>query len=94
MLPKPQKDMLLPSNYRTITLPNVVYKIIVSTINNNRMKSHLNISIKPGQNGFIKCRHIGDNIRLLCNVIHFADLNDTSNAVLAVGVFKAFDTLN
>ena len=92
MLPKPQKDLLLPSNYRPITLLNVDYKIIASAIN-NRMKSHLNTLIKPGQNGFIKGRHIGDNIRLLFDVIDFADLNDTLGAVLAVDIFKAFDSL-
>ena len=55
---------------------NVDYKIIASTIN-NRMKSRLNALIEPGQNGFIKGRHIGDNIRLLFDVIDFADLNYT-----------------
>ena len=92
MLPKPQKNLLLPSNYRPITLLNVDHKIIASAIN-NRMKSHLNTLIKPGQNGFIKGRHIGDNIRLLFDVIDFADLNDTLSAVLAVDIFKAFDSL-
>ena len=92
MLPKPQKDMLLPSNYRPITLLNVDYKTIASTIN-NRMKSHLNTLIKSGQNGFIKGRHIGDNIHLLFDVIDFADLNDTLGAVLTVDIFKAFDSL-
>ena len=90
--PKPQEDLLLPSNYQLITLLNVDYKIIASTIN-NRMKSHLNTLIKPGQNGFIKSRHIGDNIRPLSDVIDFADLNDTLGAVLAVDIFKAFDSL-
>ena len=94
MLPKPQKDLLLPSNYyRPITLLNVDCKIIASAINNNRMKSHLNTLIKPGQNGFIEGRHIGDNIRLLFYVIDFADFNDNLGAVLAVGMFKAFDSL-
>ena len=40
-----------------------------------------------------KARHIGDNIRLLFDVIDFADLNDTVGAVLAVDIFKAFDSL-
>ena len=94
MLPKPQKDLLLPSNYyRPITLLNVDCKIIASAINNNRMKSHLNTLIKPSQNGFIEGRHIGDDIRLLFDVIDFADLNDNLDAVLAVGIFKAFDSL-
>ena len=57
------------------------------------MKSHLNTLIKPGQNDFIKGRHIGDNIRVLFDVMDFADLNGTLGAFLAVNVFKAFDYL-
>jgi len=58
LLLKPQKDLLLPSSYRPITLLKVDYKILAS-VSNFRMKQYLNDLIKPGQNGFIKGRHIG-----------------------------------
>ena len=48
---------------------------------------------KPGQNGFIKGRHIGDNILLLFDAIDFADVNDTLGAVLAADILEAFDSL-
>ena len=64
LIPKRNKNPLLPSSYRPITLLNIDYKIIASVIN-SRMKCYLNELIRLGQNAFIKGRHIVDNIRLL-----------------------------
>ena len=61
LMPKGSKDPLLPSSYRSITLLNIDYKII-ATATNSRMKCYLNKIVRPGQNAFIKGRHIGDNI--------------------------------
>ena len=64
LIPKRNKDPFLPLSYRSITLLNIDYKI-TTTVNNSRMKCYLNELIRPGQNAFIKSKHIGDNIRLL-----------------------------
>ena len=53
LIPKRNKDPLLPSSYRPITLLNIDYKIIASVIN-SRIKCYLNELIRPSQNGFIK----------------------------------------
>ena len=56
-IPKRNKDPLLSSSYRPITLLNIDYKLIATVIN-SRMKYYLNESIRRGQNAFIKGRHI------------------------------------
>ena len=68
LIPKRNKDPLLPSSYRPMTKLNIDYEIIAAVIN-SRMKCYLNKLIRPGQNAFIKGRHVGDNIRLLFDVI-------------------------
>ena len=46
------------------------------------------------QTGFIKNRLIGDNIRLMCNIIDYANLKNISGAVLTIDLPKAFVSLN
>ena len=72
LLPKPGKDKLSPSNYRPITLLNCDYKIISKVIT-NRIHPCLNDLIEKEQNGFMKARNIGDNIRLLFDIIDYAN---------------------
>ena len=49
--------------------------------------------IRDDQNGFIKGRNVGDNIRLMFNVIDYAYNEDLSGAVFSVDLYKAFDSL-
>ena len=44
-------------------------------------------------NGFVKGRNVADNIRLMFNVIDYANNEDLSGAVLSVDLYKAFDSL-
>ena len=92
LLPKLNKNKLDPCNYRPITLLNCDYKILSKVIN-NRLYPLLTKLIRDDQNGFIKDRNIGDNIRLMFNVIYYANNEDLSGAVLSVDLYKAFDSL-
>jgi len=93
LLPKPQKDLSLPNNYRPITLLNADYRILTSVIN-NRMKPYLNDLIQPGQNAFIKGRHVSDTICLLFDVLDYIYETDIPGSVLTLDIFKAFDSIN
>ena len=93
LIPKRNKNPLLTSTYRPITLLNIDYKIIASVIN-SRMKCYLNELIRPGQNAFIKSRHIGDNIRLLFDVIDLTAANEIPGSIFTANICKAFDLLN
>ena len=93
LIPKRNKNPLLPSNYHPITLLDIDYKIIASVIN-SRMKCYLNELIRPGQNAFIKGRYIGDNIRLLFDVIDLTAANEIPGSIFTADICKAFDSLN
>ena len=92
LFPKPGKDLLDASNYRPITLLNSDYKTI-SKVNNNRLYPFLPWLIKNDQNGFIKHRNIGDNIRLMFDIIDYTNYRNASGAVLFRDLHKAFDSL-
>ena len=93
LLPKPGKDVLLASNYRPITLLNCDYKIISKVIN-SRISPILPALVNNDQAGFIKRRHIGDNIRLMCNNVDYTNFKTMLGAVLSIDLQKASDSLN
>ena len=92
LIPKKGKNPLSPSSYRPITLLNCDCKLI-SKLVNNRMKRFLKTLTHSDQSGFVKGRYIGDNIRLLFDIIDFTEFKQPPGAVLFVDFFKAFDSL-
>ena len=92
LIPKKGKNPLSPSSYRPITLLNCDYKLI-SKLVNNRMKRFLKTLTHSDQSGFVKGRYIGDNIRLLFDIIDYTEFKHLPGAVLFVDFFKAFDSL-
>ena len=93
LIPKRNKDPLLPLSYCPITLLNIDCKIIATVIN-SRMKCYLNELIRLGHNVFIKGRHIGDNIRLLFDMIDITAANAIPGSIFTADIYKAFDLLN
>jgi len=93
LIPKPKKDHFKVTNFRPITLLNVDYKI-VSKIMTERFKKLLPTLIHPDQNGFQKGKLIGNNIRLLFDVIDYADYKDILGAILSLDFEKAFDSIS
>jgi len=92
-LPKGDKPREFLTNWRPISLLNVVYKIGSSCIA-NRIKTVLPSLINEDQTGFVAGRYIGDNLRLLYDVMHY--LNDTNSPGLLVSLDfeKAFDSVS
>ena len=50
----------------------------------NRLKKFLHNIINPDQSGFLKGRNIGNNIRLLLDIIDYTDLNDIRGAIFSI----------
>ena len=92
LIPKPGKNTMYISNYRPITLLNCDYKIISKVIN-NRIYGLLPKLVNYNQSGFIRGRNIGDNIRLMFDIIDYANRKKVPGAVLSIDLCKAFDSL-
>ena len=69
-IPKGNKDKKLLKNWRPISLLNVVYKI-GSVCIASRFKVVLPTLINEDQTGFMANRFIGDNVRLIHDLISY-----------------------
>ena len=92
-LPKGNKDKLYLKNWRPISLLNTSYKLASACIA-ERLKCVLPYIINEDQTGFISGRFIGENIRLLYDVIEYAEKNAIPGMLLLIDFEKAFDTVS
>ena len=91
-LPNPEEV----SHFRSISLWNVVYKII-SKVLVNRLKPIMDSIITPYQNAFIKGRNITYNILLaheIIDVVRKKKGKRDSFGVLKIDMSKAYDRVN
>ena len=87
---KNEKERL--SNYRPITIANTDYKILAFILS-NRVHKILDKIISTDQSGFMKKRFIGHNIRLIQDVIDYAQRHKTKGLLLFLDFEKAFDSV-
>ena len=92
-IPKGEEDRDRLKNWRPISLLNIVYKIGSTSIA-NRIKPVLTNIISEDQTGFIKNRYIGDNIRLIFDIISWLNHNNKPGLLLCLDFQKAFDSLD
>ena len=90
----PKEDSCLSdlSNWRPITLLNLDYKI-TSKVIANRIERFLPRLIHPDQTGFVKGRYIGQNIRLINDIMEQTKLQNIPGILLLLDFRKAFDTI-
>ena len=92
-IPKGDRPRHLIKNWRPISLLNTVYKIGSSCIA-NRIKSVLPNLISDDQTGFMKNRFIGDNIRLIYDIIDYLNSKQRPGMLICIDFEKAFDSLD
>ena len=92
-IPKGDKDKLYLKNWRPISLLNVSYKM-ASAVIANRLKTVLSYIISEDQTGFLPGRFIGDNIRLLYDVIYYTEQFNIPGLVLTIDFATAFDSIS
>lgn len=93
LIPKPNKDHTLTSNYRPISLINVDLKII-SKVLSHRIEKIIPDIIHPDQTGFIKGRHASNNTRRLYNLMHYSSVQQKDTLIATLDAEKAFDRVN
>ena len=92
LLPKKISDPLLIENRRPISLLNLDYKLATKTIA-NRVKKVLPLLINEDQTGYVQGRFIGENIRLILDLIDYTSVNHIPARLVFIDFEKAFDSL-
>ena len=92
LIPKEDSDLSTLANWRPITLLNLDYKI-ASKVIAKRMEKVLSLLINPDQTGFIKGRFIGQNFRLINDILEQTKLQNIPGILLQLDFRKAFDTI-
>ena len=92
-IPKDNKPRQFIKNYRPISLLNCIYKIASGVIA-HRIKGTLQKLIHADQTGFIAGRYIGENARLVYDIMHYTEENKIPGLLLLVEFEKAFDSIS
>ena len=93
ILPKGNKPRDFLKNWRPISLLNTTYKIF-SGIIASRLKKVLNTLIHENQKGFLAGRFIGENTRLMYDIIHQTEILNKPGMILLLDFEKAFDSVS
>ena len=93
LIPKKGKDKRLMDSLRPISLLNVVYKILTKALA-RRLSTVIQEIINEDQTGFLKGRYIGENVRLIIDVIKYAKAHDMPGLIMFCDWRKAYDSVN
>ena len=92
LLPKKDKILKFLKNWRPISLLNTDYKILAHVLA-SRLQMVLPDIIHPDQNGYLKGRFIGCNIRTIYDIIDFSQNKEFANLITFIDYEKAFDNI-
>ena len=92
-IPKQDNPKQFKKNWWPITLLTCTYKIAAGCIS-NRIKTVLDKIISKDQTGFIKGRYIGENTRLIYDIMHYPETHNIPGLLVLVDFEKAFDSLS
>ena len=92
LIPKKGKSLHTHKGWRPITLLNTDYKI-VSTVIANRLKKIMSSLINPAQTAYTTGRFIGENTRLLYDIIHWTKNKRLPGMILAADFESAFESV-
>ena len=93
LIPKNDCDLSELTGWRPVTLLNVDYKSWQSVLIAKRIEPFLPKLIHSDQTGFMKDRFIGQNVRLLNDLMEYTDVKKISGIFLFIDFEKAFDSI-
>ena len=92
LLPKIDKDLRFLANWRPVSLLSTGYKILTKLLA-MRLQNVIKSIINPDQVGYIQGRYIGENVRIMYDIIQYADLEDLEAYITQVDFEKVFDSV-
>ena len=92
LVPKKDKPTNLLGNLRPISLLNKDYKIATKAIA-KRLEAVLPLLINADQTGYIKGRYIGENVRLISDIISYTAAKNLPGLAVFLDFEKAFDSI-
>ena len=87
-----KNDRTMLQNYRPISLATTDYKILAFVLA-NRLHKVISKIVSNDQTGYIRKRFIGTNIRLVTDIIDYAEQYNLGGAILFLDFEKAFDSI-
>ena len=91
-IPKEGKALKYLKNWTPLSLLNTDYKILTKTIS-NRLQSVLPKLINEDQVGYIKGRYIGQNIRIIKDIMTHTEIKNLPGFIVLIDFEKAFDSI-
>ena len=92
LLPKKDKDLRKLKNWRPVSLLTTDYKILTKALAIRLQKVIPNI-IESDQVGYIKNRYIGENVRIIYDILMYSEENDIEAFLAQIDFEKAFDSI-
>ena len=92
LLPKKEKDLRYLANWRPVSLLNTDYKILTKALA-IRLQKVIPSIINYDQVGYIKDRYIGENVRIIFDLLKYCDINEIEAFLIQVDFEKAFDSI-
>ena len=92
LIPKKTKDKTILENLRPIFLLNIDYKILTKVLA-IRLEKVLPKIINPDQTSYVKGCYIGENIRLIQDLMFYLEKVNSPGIAVFVDFRKGFDTI-
>ena len=86
-------QLTCPVIWRPITLLNVDYKIATRALA-KRLQVIMTSIINSDQTGYVKGRYIGENVRLIEDVLRYTQKDEIPGVLLFLDFSKAFDSID
>ena len=92
LLPKKDKDLRYLKSWRPVSLLATDYKILAKALA-IKLQTVISDIVSNDQVGYIKGRFIGENVRIIEDIINFTTEKDINGLLVLIDFEKAFDTV-